>query len=545
MRRFGTQGPVNSQEHYVVSRSDEIADFIKRVKEGRYVVIFAPRQTGKTTFFQRALDVLIADTDIEAEAASSAAYFPIPLNFDVYKNTSIADFYANLYQDICEEIESLFQRRGGTLSEALIQFLENTKLTNPHAMRRFFRHFARLLTPQKFVLIIDEFDGIPQAALSDFLHTLRHIYISGKPRCPHSVGIIGVKSIAQLNYDRSISPFNIQDEFHLPNFTLEQVQELLEQYTDEVGQVFVPEVTVSIHKQTAGQPVLVNRFAQILTEELDIPKTEPITMAHFSKAHSQMLHERNTNIEHLTTNVRRNPRFESVLMRIMARDEGVDFNMDDDIISELAMYGVIKKASDGMCEILNPIYLYRIMRTFKPIVNGLEHEYLPSGSSEDFLNYITLTGRIDMELLLNNFRDFIARAGFRILQVPDTPQESVGRHLLLAYLDQFVKLIGAVMHIEVQTGRGRMDIIIVHNQQKYIVETKIWRGDSRYQAGKKQLAAYLSSEGIIEGYYIVFDHRQNPEPRVETETIDGLTVRSYIIPVMQELPSGVPKTSRM
>ena len=128
-------------------------------------------------------------------------------------------------------------------------------------------------------------------------------------------------------------------------------------------------------------------------------------MAHFSKAHSQMLHERNTNIEHLTTNVRRNPRFESVLMRIMARDEGVDFNMDDDIISELAMYGVIKKASDGMCEILNPIYLYRIMRTFKPIVNGLEHEYLPSGSSEDFLNYITLTGRIDMELLLNNFRD--------------------------------------------------------------------------------------------------------------------------------------------
>ena len=37
--------------------------------------------------------------------------------------------------------------------------------------------------------------------------------------------------------------------------------------------------------------------------------------------------------------------------------------MDDDIISELAMYGVIRRATDGMCEILNPIYLYRIMRT--------------------------------------------------------------------------------------------------------------------------------------------------------------------------------------
>ena len=142
-----------------------------------------------------------------------------------------------------------------------------------------------------------------------------------------------------------------------------------------------------------------------------------------------------------------------------------------------------------------------------------------------------------MEALLDNFRDFIARAGFRILQVPDTPQESVGRHLLLAYLDEFVRRIGGVMHIEVQTGRGRMDILITHNQRKYIIETKIWRGDSRYQAGKKQLAAYLKLEGTTEGYYIVFDHRQEPEPRVETETIDDVTIRSYVIPVIQERPS--------
>ncbi len=538
MRRFWTQGPVNPQEHYVVSRSNEIADFIKRVKEGRYVVIFAPRQTGKTTFFRHALDLLAADSDPQTVTSSSAAYFPIPLNFDVYKNASVPDFYANLYEDICEEIENLFQRRRGTPPEPLTRLLENTKLTNPHAMRRFFRHLERLLMPHQFVLIIDEFDGIPQAALSDFLHTLRHIYISGKPRCPHSVGIVGVKSIAQLNYDRSISPFNIQDEFQLPNFTLEQVHELLGQYTDEVGQVFVPEVIASIHKQTAGQPVLVNRFAQILTEELDIPKTKPITMLHFSEAHARLLKEDNVNFTHLLTNIRKDPRFENLLMRIMARDDGVDFNLRSDIISELATYGVIARGDDGMCEIVNPIYLYCILQAFKAVVNGLEDEYLPEENREGFLDYLTPAGQISMELLLDNFRDFIARAGFKILQVPDTPQESVGRHLLLAYLDQFVKLIGGFMHIEVQTGRGRMDIIITHNQRKYIIETKIWRGDNRYQAGKKQLVAYLRSEGVTEGYYIVFDHRQDPEPRVETETIDDLTIRSYVIPVMQAPPSN-------
>ena len=546
MRRFWTQGPVNAQEHYVVSRSDEIVDFIKRVEEGRYIVLFAPRQTGKTTFFQDALASLVAGS---ASVKQTMDYFPIQLNFDVYKNLDLATFYGHLYEQMREEIEAVFQERGCVPSENLRGFLEETTLTNHLSMMTFFKRFTRFLDAeydgQQVVLVVDEFDGIPQVALSDFLHTLRHIYISGKPRCPHSVGIIGVKSIAQLNYDRSISPFNIQDEFHLPSFTHEQVCELLGQYTEEVGQVFTPEVLTSIHKQTAGQPVLVNRFAQILTEELDIPKTEPITMAHFSEAHAQLLEEDNANFTHLLTNIRKDKRFENLLMRIMARDDGVDFNLRNDIVSELATYGVIARGDDGMCEIVNPIYLYCILQAFKPVVNGLEDGYLPEENSDGFLDYLTLAGHIKMEALLDNFRDFIARAGFKILKVPDTPQESVGRHLLLAYLDQFIKLIGGFMYIEVQTGRGRMDLIITHNQQKYIIETKIWRGVGRYQAGKKQLVAYLKSEGVTEGYYIVFDHREEPEPRVETETIEGLTIQSYVIPVMQEPPSAVPNTFQM
>ena len=529
MRRFGTQGPVHPEKNYVVSRAAELADFVMRVKEGRYIVIFAPRQTGKTTFFQRALDVF---------ADEEPGYFPIPLNFEVYEDCTPSVFYDSLYEDLREEIENIFERRGEVLSEALTEFLENAEITDHLSMRRFFRNFFKILGDQRVILIIDEFDGIPKEAVKGFLHSLRRIYVSNViSRCPHSVGIVGVKSITQLNYDRTISPFNIQDEFDLPNFTFEQVQELLGQYTEEVGQAFVPKVIESIHKQTAGQPVLVNRFAQILTEEFDIPKTEPITMAHFSTAHAQLLEENNVNITHLITNIRKKPRFESMLMHIMERDEGVDFNSDNDIISELATYRVITRGDDGMCEILNPIYLYRIMRAFKPLVNGLEQEYFPEDTSNVLRDYLTSTGQIEMEALLDNFQDFIARAGFRILQVPDTPQESVGRHLLLAYLDQFVRRIGGVMHIEVQTGRGRMDILITHNQRKYIIETKIWRGDSRYQAGKKQLAAYLKLEGTTEGYYIVFDHRQEPASRVETEAIDDVAIRSYVIPVVQERPS--------
>ena len=534
MRRFGTQGRVYPGRHYIVSRTEEIADIITRIEEGRYIVLFAPRQTGKTTFFRLALDALIA---------TSSLYFPIQLNFEAYKNLSPTDFYQTLYKRVCKEIAQVFQKRGHVPSDALTRFLDSTKLTNHILMMEFFEEFASFLesqySEQKVVLIIDEFDGIPQAVLSDFLHALRSIYLSDEKRCPHSVGIVGVKSIEQLNYDRSVSPFNIQDEFHLGNFTRQQVQELLAQYTDEVGQPFVSEVIEALQKQTAGQPFLVNRLAQILTEELEIPITEPITMTHFAKAHAQLLQEENVNIVHLLTNIRKDPRFESVLMKIASYDRGTPFNMDNDIINELATYGIIAKGADGLCEIVNPIYQHRIMRAFQPLINGLEGEYFAQDSSADFIDYLTPDGMLEMGALLDNFQGFIARAGFRILQVPDTPQEFVGQYLLYTYLDQFVRVIGGGMYLEVQTGRGRIDLLILHNGRKYIVETKIWEGERRYQSGKAQLATYLELEGAVEGYYIVFDHRTDPEPRVETETLDGFTIRSYVIPVMQEKPSSL------
>ena len=76
MRCFGTHGRVRPEQHYVVSRTAEIADFIDRVKSGKYIVLFAPRQTGKTTFFRLALEVL---TEVDP------TYFPIQLDFQMMK----------------------------------------------------------------------------------------------------------------------------------------------------------------------------------------------------------------------------------------------------------------------------------------------------------------------------------------------------------------------------------------------------------------------------------------------------------------------------
>ena len=137
MRRFGTQGRVYPDKHYVVARAEETADFIDRVKDGRYIVLFAPRQTGKTTFFRLALEAL---------AIQDSTYFPIHLNFEEYEDYDPASFYASLRKEICKEIERVFQKRETDPSDELARFLVNTEITDHVSMREFFEGFAKFLS---------------------------------------------------------------------------------------------------------------------------------------------------------------------------------------------------------------------------------------------------------------------------------------------------------------------------------------------------------------------------------------------------------------
>ncbi|MXV83954.1 hypothetical protein F4X88_08445 [Candidatus Poribacteria bacterium] len=88
MKSFSTYGCVRPEQHYIVSRTEEVADFISRIKAGRYVVLFAPRQTGKTAFFRLALDAL---------ATQDSPYFPIQLDFQIMRDAAPPVFYEQLY----------------------------------------------------------------------------------------------------------------------------------------------------------------------------------------------------------------------------------------------------------------------------------------------------------------------------------------------------------------------------------------------------------------------------------------------------------------
>jgi len=530
-RTFTTAGPVVPEENYFVKRERELNDFLQRVERGKYIVISAPRQTGKTTFFYDALNELEKDSD----------YIPIALNFEMYSELDDETFYQDIGERIISRIKARLRAIGVLEENSLNDWFETQEIFSFLTFDKFFRGFHHRF-PKKVFLVIDEFDGIPQKALKGFLHTLRQIYLEKRLNSDHnyihSVGIVGVKSIAQLNFDHSISPFNIQDQFSLPNFTVEQIAELYGQYTDETGQPFAREVVETVHQKTAGQPFLVNRLAQILTKELRISRDEEITLEHFYKAHARIIKEDNIHFQHLRRNIRRKEEFKKILNRILFDEREIYFNINDDSINELTTYGLVKENEEGVCIIDNSIYQKIIVKTFTPAINGVEDEYLTEETG-DFTSYLSENDEIRMGVLLDNFRDFIERAGYKILLVPETPQEFVGQYLLLAYLDLFVRKIGAHLYPEVPTGRGRMDIIILYHAQKYIVETKLWRGEKRYQSGKRQLAAYLDKERVQRGYYIVFDRSKEAEQRYEHEVINGKEIISYCIPIPAESVTNV------
>lgn len=83
----------------------------------------------------------------------------------------------------------------------------------------------------------------------------------------------------------------------------------------------------------------------------------------------------------------------------------------------------------------------------------------------------------------------------------DKPREDTGRHLLSAFLAQ--RTYG-----QVESGDGYIDLLLVEG---YPIETKIWRGKAYFEEGLEELSEYMRTQGVNEGYYVIFD------PTIENE----------------------------
>ena len=82
----------------------------------------------------------------------------------------------------------------------------------------------------------------------------------------HGLALIGVRAVLGVDSERG-SPFNIQRSLHVPNFTRQEVKDLLGQYVKESGQEIASDVMAVVYETTRGQPGLVGWFGELLTEK--------------------------------------------------------------------------------------------------------------------------------------------------------------------------------------------------------------------------------------------------------------------------------------
>jgi len=505
MRYFNTSGPCHPREHYTVLRKTLLAEGLDKVHQGRYFTIFAPRQAGKTTFFQLLLK----------ELQKEGQYTPIWISFENLRNATKKQFYQALTLKLNQELGVLGIKAPLLIKNEieLMQFFDDIRSQYP-----------------ALVIVIDEFEGIPRAVLSELMHTFREIYHKRQHYALHSLILVGVSTIADLIVS-SASPFNIVDELKIAYFSRAETRDLIAQYTRESGQKFDKEVINAVYENTNGQPGLVCGLCAHLVEKVATDKTRPVMMKDFYRALKYFLTEKfDKNILNIVQKAEKKKTF---MLRLLFTDDPIPFTVHHTDIGYLYANGVVENLA-GMVEVPVPLYKKCLLTAFRPALNGETRQYV---SAHDTFSEYLQAGGLNLKTILQRYIEYVAKRGFRAF---DTKQlkEGAWHYSLDGFINFFVERLGGQTFTEVPSGRGRTDIMILFRGKKYIIETKIFTDRSYFQKGKAQLAEYLKSEGLKVGYYVVFSEKHGDDDALEEEEIiNGKRIVTRIIRVNFERAS--------
>jgi len=508
MREFNTSGPCDPALHYTVMREALMLEGQKKVRKGRFFTLFAPRQAGKTTFFKLLLNVLEKD------------FTTVWISFENLKTVSKEEFYQELNHKL---------HRGLSKHKIQSELIIHSSISLDH----FFEKTSVQSKP--LVLVIDEFEGIPDCVLSEVMHTFRQIYHQKEYYGLHSLILVGVSTIAELVVS-SASPFNIAEELQIPYFTFEEVRSLIMQYVTESEQVFSDNVIKAIYDNTLGQPGLVCALCSYLVEKLVTNRHQPVMMEHYYQAQQHFLTERfDKNIINIVQKAREKKPF---MLRLLFDNEPVVFTVDNPDIAWLYANGVVDNR-DGNVDILVPLYAKRLINAFRPVING-ETQYYINSPHESINKYLTPAGELNVNELLKEYRAYVRRRGFRAFDTEHL-KEGAWHYSLDGFLYFFIQRLGGQTYVEVPSGRGRTDILLRYQGQSNLIETKVYSDETYFKRGKAQLAEYLKSEELVEGYYVVFSQKHGDKDKLNSEeVIEGKRIFTHIIPTRFEQPSRVP-----
>jgi hypothetical protein len=494
-RYFNTSGPNNIREHYTLMRPALIKRGVEKVARSRYFTIWAPRQTGKSTYFRlladalKSIDYIVIHVNVEGKTDSTEAYLCHYISLDVRYQTGL-DFAADNLNILLEQISKF---------------------------------------PKKTIFIIDEIEQVNPDIFNKFLHTIRAYYHNRNQHNLKSVILVGVSNITGIIQDNA-SPFNIADNFDVPYFTRAEVHELLEQHETESGQLFAEGVKDQIFHITAGQPGLVNGFGLRLSEEyVDKPV---LTYDDYLAVENWYLYEA---IDKNVSNVINKAKNQQKLVEeLLFNEKPRKFRIDDEAIRYLHINGLLKKNTEGNVEFWVPLYKKRLQQYFYPAMNG-EAETIQENIIID--HYFTPEGVLNIDKIIRDYQTYAARHGFRYFIERDAEgnpkglREAALMYSFETYIQSFLQVVKGKSYLEAHVALGRSDLIVNVRGQEFVIEGKLFHNATQFQDGKPQLAYYTNSLGLKDGVYLVFVKSTvtNPAVAEHTEIIDGVTITTYIV----------------
>ena len=359
MRSFNTAGPVVSQDHYCIPPLERIDSnrVLTLIHDEKYLILHAPRQTGKTSALIALQDHLNSGAAgdyrclyVNIEGAQTArqdvgrAIRTVLGRLATRARIVLKD---NFIADIRSELRSGYEP-DEALEEALVRWAESD--------------------PRPLVLLIDEIDALVGDSLLSVLRQLRSGYGLRPGSFPHSIVLCGVRDVRDYRIHSASegktiaggSAFNINAvSLRLGDFDRGEVEALLGQHTDETGQRFEPMAVERIYTQTAGQPWLVNALCAEACfkgpEGRD--RSRAITEDEVFAAQEVLIEDRVVHLDQLTDKLQEE-RVQRVIEPMLSSAPEHDFSMHDyEYVRDLGLI-----APGDEMRIANPIYAEAIPR---------------------------------------------------------------------------------------------------------------------------------------------------------------------------------------
>ena len=273
-RYFNTAGPNRPEDSYTIdplSRFD-LDDILTLIRQKKYFVLHAPRQTGKTSCMLALRDYLNEHGDYIAVYANIEAGQAARNDVDEVTN-SICDTLAERFNTVLKTDLSYKVResvRGATANSMLALFLKRMSQE----------------LPKPLVLFLDEIDALVGDSLVSVLRQIRSGYDERPAAFPQSIVLCGVRDVRDYRIVLSNqdivtggSAFNIKAKsLRLGNFTKEEIHELYNQHTAETGQRFDEACFPIVWDATEGQPWLVNALGNEVTYEMKENRDRTVTI---------------------------------------------------------------------------------------------------------------------------------------------------------------------------------------------------------------------------------------------------------------------------